>query len=422
VRPIVARAPVRDNAERPDLRADQPPPHPANPGHVAPRSHDDIQQDPRYSDRAKRIAASLDARCRAPGKWAAWPKVATIAADLGWDDSDYGGRKRVERGLKELVDGGDLTRMTLRELVEWHDSEGRGLAWPKELPRGIRLSLKVCVLNWRIPAPSARLPILPECDTGVALNRPPRDQSMQPTVASDATLVSHAPTTPVSPPILLNVRTSNGEATTDGGASSSSSRSPEGGEGRPDSGADGDSDRAVLVARVEEITPGPGNAEVRRAICDALQWMLATARLGGSPSPADHVRIAIEKAAASPARRESIESYAKGTMRNWAREGFPAIVAPEPPGRPKPAPDPEADRRAAVERRNAALAAEARDRSARDRWEALPEPAREAFRAEFERTVPRPPAGPFRKLWEVQARQAWAWRAGGEEPGPSPRQ
>lgn len=146
-----------------EVAPQQPPPRPYR------RSLAEIEADPRYTDRAKRIARYLDDRCRADWKWAAWPKVSTIASHLGWDATDHGGRKRVERGLKELIDGGDLGRLTLGDLVEWFDAEGqaRGLDWPKELPRTFRLSLKVCVLNWRISPPSGKLPSLPECDSDV---------------------------------------------------------------------------------------------------------------------------------------------------------------------------------------------------------------------------------------------------------------
>jgi hypothetical protein len=473
-----------------------------------------ILADPRFSDRAKRYAANLDGRCKADGKWAAWPKVSTMADDLGWGGDPRAFRKRVERAARELIDAGLLARMRLGELVEWFDSEGaaRGLTWPRELPRNLRRSAVVCVLGWRIPGPWLGQPILPRCDTNVASEPTPGAPERDSSVASLATQLSHPPATQLSHP-SLNVRRGNGETTTDSSrpyaregpsdvvrSSSSSSRSnrvggsperpapclgavpivavptrviapavlespaaasadslapalervmqrakacpptavppapgpagesaptfaprvelqaeddqavPEDDQGEParvepDAGAV-DPARKALIAKVEEIVPGSDNREVRRAIYDAVPAMLKTANLAESSSPLDHVRMAIEKAARSPSRRDSIESFARGVVRNWVDEGFPAVVAPEPPGKPKPRPDPEADRLAAVERRRAEARAEAEARDRRERWESLPEPVKEAASAEFERANPRPADRTLAKLWEVQ-RRAW---------------
>jgi hypothetical protein len=176
----------------------------------------DILEDPGYSDRAKRLAAYLDGRCKADGKWAAWPSVPTIASDLGWDGTEHGGRRRVQRGFEELIAGGVLGRMRLGELAEWFEAEGesKGLAWPKELRRKGRLSAMVCILGWKMsgncptstvgcdsevapgdPAKQPKAPKLPGCDTKVAPN---------------ATELSHPTATLVSHP-SLNVRSLNSE-------------------------------------------------------------------------------------------------------------------------------------------------------------------------------------------------------------------
>ena len=145
----------------------------------------------------------------------------------------------------------------------------------------------------------------------------------------------------------------------------------------------GDPARLALIARVQEIAPGEARQGERQAILDAIPAMLKTAKLARSPSPSpfDHVRMAIEKAASSPKRRDTIEGLARGILRNWVDEGFPAIVAAEPPGKPKPPPDTEAEARASAERRRAELAAEA-GRAAElaekeARFEALTGPQRE---------------------------------------------
>jgi hypothetical protein len=144
--------------------------------------------------------------------------------------------------------------------------------------------------------------------------------------------------------------------------------------------------RLALIAKVEEIAPGKENRDVRRAILDAVPGLLKTARLAGSPSPFDHVRMAIEKAASNPKRRDTIEGLARGILRNWVDEGLPAIHAPEPPGKPKPPPDTAAEAEGARSRRRAELAAEA----LRDRWNKLPvdDPERRSIGAEVDRVHP----------------------------------
>jgi hypothetical protein len=436
VPPILAFESTRGNAGPIDVRTDVADARPSA-DTPARRSLAEILEAPRYTDRAKRLAAYLDGRCWGDDKWAAWPKVATIAADLGWDGTEWGGRKRVERAMKELADGGDLTRMNLRELVEWHDAQGAslGISWPAKLPRGMRLSLKVFVLSWRIPVAGRGLPILPRCDTSVASNGPAPAPEPAPGVASSATEMSQGVTSQMSHPSLLKVRRGNEETTTDSsrpcaregpgdvGSSSSSSQSLESGAGQEATGPDpgqpvaelgddqvgseaggDDLGRAALVAKIEEIAPGPENREIRRALRDAARDLLKTAKLAGSSSPFDHVRMAFEKAVANPRRRDTPESLARGIMRNWAREGLPAIVAPKPPGLAKSRPDPEADRVAAVERRRSEARADAEARDRRERWELLPEPAKEAAWTEFERANPRPTARPLVSFWEVQRR------------------
>jgi hypothetical protein len=147
-----------------------------------------------------------------------------------------------------------------------------------------------------------------------------------------------------------------------------------------------DASRQDLIASIEEVARG--EPEVRRALLDAVRDMLKTAKLAGSPSPYDHVRMAIAKADANPKRRGTIESLARGILRNWVDEGFPAIHAPEPPGKPKPRPDPAAEIKASVERRRAALAAEAEARALKARWDSLPGPEREAIESKVDREYP----------------------------------
>ena len=125
---------------------------------------------------------------------------------------------------------------------------------------------------------------------------------------------------------------------------------------------------------------------------------------GGSRSPFDHVRMAIEKAAASSKRRDSIESFARGALKNWVREGFPAINAPSAPGLAKPHPNPEADRLAAVEKRRAEAQAEAAANALKARWEAIPQTTKERAFAEFERENPRPSDRGALSLWELLKR------------------
>jgi hypothetical protein len=170
------------------------------------RTIDDILRDPRYSDRAKRLAEYLEGRCKAPWKWVAWPKVSTVDHDLGWEGTRYGGRKRFERAVRELAEGGDLRRMTVRQVVEWFDAEGtsRGLRWDPGLPRTLRQSAKVCVLLWRVPGPAEGLPILTRCDTGVP-SSPDQAPPERADVASPETRASHGDGAQVSHP-SLNVR------------------------------------------------------------------------------------------------------------------------------------------------------------------------------------------------------------------------
>lgn len=179
------------------------------------------------------------------------------------------------------------------------------------------------------------------------------------------------------------------------------------------------STRSELIAAIEEIAPGPDNREVRRAIQDAARDLIKTAKLAGSSSPFDHVRMAFSEAAANPKRRKSIESLARGIVRNWATEGFPAIVAPEPPGRPKPRPDPEADRRAAVEKRRADARTEAEAEARKARWEALDEPAKDRIRAEFEAENPGLTDGVPMKFREFQKLHWCLERMDRTDPSPS---
>ena len=142
-----------------------------------------------------------------------------------------------------------------------------------------------------------------------------------------------------------------------------------------------DPSRAALASRIRELTPGPENEEVRRALMDSARDLLKTARVGRSPSPFDHVCLAIEKAAGNPDRRDSIESLARGILKNWAREGWPAVNAPAPPGLARRAATPDHPpvlEAYAVERRSV----EAADAAPKARWEALPAAEREAIRAE----------------------------------------
>jgi hypothetical protein len=189
--------------------------------------------------------------------------------------------------------------------------------------------------------------------------------------------------------------------------SSSSSRDLEGELSESDAAA-----RASLIASIDRIAPEAENPEVRRPLLYASRDMLKTAELAGSPSRFDHVRMAIEKAAESPKRRDTIESFARGVLNNWAREGFPAINAPVPPGRPKPPPDLDAERLAYVERRRADEAVEARKQAQRDRWDRLSEADKDALWAEFERENPRNQGA--LKFWESH-RRLWCLERMGVE-------
>ncbi len=119
------------------------------------RSLDQLKADGGYSDRAKLTAQAHEDRCRRPDQWLTWPHASTTAADNGWDATEHGGRKKVQRGNRELIDGGDLVKLRLGELAGWFDAHGAalGLAWPEKLPRW-RKGLWVTVLRWRIPEPA----------------------------------------------------------------------------------------------------------------------------------------------------------------------------------------------------------------------------------------------------------------------------
>ncbi len=129
------------------------------------RSLDQLKADGGYSDRAKLTAQAHEDRCRRADQWLTWPHASTTAADNGWDATEHGGRKKVQRGNRELIDGGDLVKLRLGELAGWFDAHGAalGLAWPEKLQRW-RKGLWVTVLRWRIPEPARP----GACDGGVA--------------------------------------------------------------------------------------------------------------------------------------------------------------------------------------------------------------------------------------------------------------
>lgn len=540
-----------------------------------------ILADQSLHDGAKRVAHYLDGCCRADGRWAAWPKVSTIAHVLGWGGDPEASRKRVARAFRELIGAGFLARVRLARLVEWHDQRGEveGLAWPGTLPRHLRRSAMICVLAWKLPpaagglpisprcdidgasaAPEARPPILPRWDIGVPPSAPEGGLPILPAwdidgrpaapeggartgpdVPYSGTPMSRDSGTPMSHP-SLNVRRWKEKTTTDstrpracegpgGHPGSSSSRSFEGpGEGEagvpevqaapptelapppppaaisaalapapapivivpaavvapraevgravPPSGpapapiatpsvaqagalaptlaramarfqseppaaspepgpavgppveadrraeagpGEGlDLGRAALIAKVEELAPGPENREVRRAIYDAVPGLLKTAKLAGSATASDHVRMALEKASGSRKRRDTIESLARGIVKNWAEEGFPAVATPPPPARAKPPADIEADIRAAVERRQAEVREEAERRARQARWESLSGPERSEIVAEFERSEAGPAERVPARFREVQARDWWLARAVGLAIGGAP--
>ena len=164
--------------------------------------------------------------------------------------------------------------------------------------------------------------------------------------------------------------------------------------------------RAALDARIEAIAPGDENCEVRRALEDASHDMLKTAKLGGSSSPIDHVRMAIDKAATNPKRRDTIESLARGILRNWVKEGFPAVIAPDAPACRQPAPDLEALRGAAIEKRRADDQAEANELALKARWDSLPQATKDAKEAEFERADPQPSSDRVLiRVWTLRLRK-----------------
>jgi len=170
--------------------------------------------------------------------------------------------------------------------------------------------------------------------------------------------------------------------------------------------------RDALVATIREIAP---EGEAREVLIDASHDLLKTARLAGSRSPFDHVRMAISKAASSTKRRDTIESLARGIMRNWAKESFPAIVAPAAPGLAQPRLDLEAERRIAVEKRRAAETANADHDALKARWESLPLAAKDSAHAEFERAEARPSDRVLVKLWELR-RQEWCLKRLASQP------
>jgi hypothetical protein len=190
--------------------------HPAGSGQVvippSRRSLAEIQADDGLSNGAKLLARYLDGLCLSHGKWAAWPKVSTIAHVLGWGGEPRAFRKRVERAFRELIESGDVTRPRLGELVAWYDAEGagKGLGWPKGLRRNLFRSAAICVLGWKVAEAEASPPILTACDIPVASSNPAEPSRAAEcrighpgNVASDTPEMSH-PTLNVR---NLNVRT-----------------------------------------------------------------------------------------------------------------------------------------------------------------------------------------------------------------------
>jgi hypothetical protein len=321
---ILHRPPAKGNLGPFDVRTE------VAAGQPKPPTLADFLADPRLSDRAKRLAEYLEGCCRAEGRWIVWPKVSTMASALGWDKTSYGGRKRVERGLRELAEAGYLVRLNLRELVEWFDSEGAsmGLTWDPRLPRGIRQSLKVCLLVGRITGASGRLPILTRCDTSVASKLSLKARERDAGVACRTTQVSHGVATEVSHP-TLNVRSLNErseETTTDSSRTharegdgeavrSSSSRSRKGGGGEEETTAGRRADPIVAVSRAHlapERTPAepPAFVPLKALAPASVPMALAPPRTPPGDSLAPALDRVMERAQAAtppvepPADRE----------------------------------------------------------------------------------------------------------------------
>jgi hypothetical protein len=201
------RPPAKGNLGPVALRTEQPDP-PIIPPSRRPLS--EVLADPSYSNGAKLLAAHLDGRCLSPGKWAAWPKVSTVAAALGWGNNPRAFRKRFERAARELIEGGDLARPRVGELVDWYDAVGgpQGLDWPKGLRRGLARSAAVCVLGWKLAEIEERLPSLTACDIPVASSGPSSVDPAPLNVASDTPGMSH-PTPPEMSHPTRNVRSPN---------------------------------------------------------------------------------------------------------------------------------------------------------------------------------------------------------------------
>ena len=191
------------------------PTHPAGNGPLvippSRRTLAEIQEDDRLSNGARRLAAYLDGRCLAFGKWAAWPKVSTIAAELGWGGDPRAFRKRVGRYFRELIESGDVSRPRLGDLVAWYDAEGcrEGFEWPKGLRRGLCRSSVVTLLGWKLAeAEATKLPSLTPCDISVASNAPTAGLLAPGNVACHPPEMSHA--APPEMSHLQNVRSLNG--------------------------------------------------------------------------------------------------------------------------------------------------------------------------------------------------------------------
>jgi hypothetical protein len=205
VNPTLASAPPKGNLGPIDVRTKV-----ADPT-IPPRRRPlaEILADPTLSNGAKLLARHLDGLCLAHAKWAAWPKVSTIAHALGWDGDPRAFRKRVERAFRELIQSGDVARPRLGHLVAWYDAEGErtGFAWPKGLRRNLFRSAAICVLGWKLAEAELALPKPPACDIGVASSQASPPLFAPPNVACHTPEMSHATATEMSHP--KNVRNPN---------------------------------------------------------------------------------------------------------------------------------------------------------------------------------------------------------------------
>jgi hypothetical protein len=185
------------------LRTAQAPTQPAESGYpIIPPSRrplSAIVADANLSNGAKLLARQLDGSCLAHGKWAAWPKVSTIADALGWVGDPRAFRKRVERAFRELIESGDVARPRLRDLVEWHDANGarKGLDWPKGIRRNLCRSAIVTILGWKLAEAEERLPSLTLCDIPVASSGPVASLAA---VAAPSNVACHPPGMSHEPP------------------------------------------------------------------------------------------------------------------------------------------------------------------------------------------------------------------------------